>query len=819
MMKRILTLIAALFLLNTIAHAEILEPVSWTFSQKEVGDGEYELRFIAKIDKGWYVYAQGEQIDMGPVPTSFMFAESPDYEIVGDIEEKGKAIEGYDKFFDMEVKKFKRNARFFAKVKSDKPAFTVKGSLEFMTCNDSECLPPEEVPFKFNIIKGTKKSEGIATEGSEPLMAGKSDLLDPVKWDFDLKDLGDNVHEMIWYADIQDGWYVYSQDNSGEGPVPTSFTFKENEAVRFLEEGVREEGKIKDGIDPNFDMRVKKYANKIIFKRKVKLSDPNAEIEGELRFMTCDDKRCLPPEDVPFKFSASGKSGIVDLGAITGIDEERQNSIKSLVKDCDVGVVDDESNTEGKSYFTIFFLGFIGGFAALLTPCVFPMIPMTVSFFTKQSKNQSEGIKNALIYALSIIVIYVGLGYLVTVLFGAETMSELSTGVWFNLAFFVIFVVFAFSFFGFFEITLPSWIVNKSDQASDKGGLIGIFFMAFTLALVSFSCTGPIIGTLLVEAVSQGSNLGPVIGMTGFAIALALPFAVFAAFPGWMNSMPKSGGWLGTVKVVLGFIELIFALKFLSNADMVAQWGLLKRETFLVIWIILFVLMGAYLFTWFRFKYDTKIPFGKLGIGRWLTGGLSFLFALYLIPGLFCGNIGLVSGFPPPTFYAYSPCDSGVGYHAEGDDGHEGHIMDLEKAMAVAKKEGKPLMIDFTGWACVNCRKMEENVWTQSNVSEHLNEYVIASLYVDEKVKLPEEEHFKYMQGSKQKSVKTVGNKWSFLEFGCYKKLSQPYYVLLNENGELLGKPRGYTPDVDTYADFLEEGLAMYKDGKSLLHN
>lgn len=814
-MKQIWTLLSALFLLSFTVSAQIIEPVKWSFSQKEVAEGEYELRFIAKIDNGWYLYDM-DIPDGGPIPTSFSFEESDDFELIGDITSKGKKIEGYDKMFDMNVAKFKRNARFFATIKSDKPAFNVRGSLEFMSCNDEECLPPEEVAFKFDVSAGAKKSAGEATgAATAATIDQKSNVLDPVKWDFALEDLGDGTHEMIWNANIQDGWYIYSQDNTGEGPRPTKFTFEENEAVRFLEADVREEGKLKDGFDAIFNMRVKKFAEKITFKRKVKLTDPNATIKGELEFMTCDNTRCLPPEQVPFTFSTSNSGAVVAATSLSGSDTGKANDIKSLVKDCDVDVTDEESDTEGKSTLTIFLLGFLGGFAALLTPCVFPMIPMTVSFFTKQSKTQAEGIKNAIIYALSIIVIYVTLGYVVTMLFGAETMSELSTGIWFNLAFFVVFVVFAFSFFGYYEITLPSWLVNKSDAASDKGGLIGIFFMAFTLALVSFSCTGPIIGTLLVEAVSTGNTLSPIMGMTGFAVALALPFALFAAFPGWMNSMPKSGGWLGTVKVVLGFIELIFALKFLSNADLVAQWGLVKRETFLVIWIILFVLMGGYLFTWLRFKYDQKIAFGKLGIGRWLTGGLSFLFAGYLVSGLFCNNLSLVSGFPPPTFYAYFPCDD----NNHGNEHENEHIMDLEKAMALAKKEGKPVLIDFTGWACVNCRKMEENVWPKAGVKEHLDDYIVASLYVDEKIDLPEEEHFNYQQGNKIKTVKNVGNKWAFLEFSCYNKLSQPYYVVVNEDGELLGAPRGYTPDVATYGKFLEDGLALHKSGKSLLHN
>jgi len=791
MKKAVVAALLLFFGLNVFAQIE--DPVDWTFKTKDLGDGEYELRFIPKIEKGWYVYSQHLD-EGGPVPTSFTFEPTADYKLLGEIEEPRKKIEAFDKNFNMNVVKYKRGV-FKGKIKANTDNFIVKGALEYMTCDDTKCLPPEEVPFEF-VIGKKDKTDNVASNG----------LLEPVKWSYKLKPTNKkDVFEMVWEAKIDDGWYLYSQiDDHPEAltkPQPTRFQFEQNDKVKYLDEAITEEGNLKDIFDKVFELQIKKFSKKAVFKRKVQLLESNAVINGYVEFMTCDDSKCIFPE--PFKFAFNGKVEQED-GNLSKTDRERASKISSLIADCGNEIPKSESeDTKGKAPLMIFILGFLGGFAALLTPCVFPMIPMTVAFFTKQSKDRATGIWNALIYAVSIIIIYVSLGYLVTIIFGSHALNEMSTDPWFNLAFFAVFVIFAISFFGYFEITLPSWLVNKSDQASDKGGLIGIFFMAFTLVLVSFSCTGPIIGTLLVEAAATGATKGPLLGMFGFALALALPFALFAAFPGWLNTLPKSGGWLDVVKKVLGFIELILAVKFLSNADLVKQWGLVKLETFYIIWIILFVAMGLYLFSYLRFKYDMKIPLKKLGWPRIALGIASFAFAIYLIPGIFCQERSLVSGFPPPTFYSY------------GCHGH--HIQDLGEAQAVAKKEGKPVLVDFTGWACVNCRKMETNVWTKPEIAKLMDQYTIASLYVDEKIDLPENEWFKYKQGNKIKTVKTVGNKWSFLQANCLETNSQPYYVLLNDDSKILNTPVGYTPDVSQYASFLQEGLDNYKAGKYLI--
>ncbi len=687
---------------------------------------------------------------------------------------------------------------------------------------------PKKKKKKKKVVR--RSSSGGASPNGLAAGGNNSAIFDPVSWEFETKDLGNNTYEMIAKCDIQDGWYVYSQDNSGEGPVPTSFNFEESSDIEFLEDKVREEGKLKDGFDPVFEMQVKKYAKHIEFKRKYKTNKEGAVPTGYLQFMTCNDERCLPPDDVDFAFGKdSGASGIAattaankGTGGATGSEQITKNAIAHCGMDAESAAFASagssgksgggKSEKQGRSLWTIFILGFLGGFAALLTPCVFPMIPLTVSFFTKSSKTKSKGIQNALIYAISIIVIYVSLGYIVTALFGADTLNVLSTNPWFNLAFFAVFVFFAISFFGYFEITLPQGLVNRVDSASDKGGLIGIFFMAFTLALVSFSCTGPIIGTLLVDAAVNGEKIGPIVGMTGFAVALALPFALFAAFPGWLNSLPRSGGWMNTVKVVLGFVELIFAMKFLSNADMVRQWGILPRELFIGIWVVLLLGLGIYLFGKIKFPHDS--PIKKLSPLRMGIGALALIFALLLMPGVINKNMpvvgSLISGFPPPTFYNISNLWGG------GHEGDDHHIQDLDEGIALARKTGKPILVDFTGWACVNCRKMEENVWPDEKVAKLIDQYTLVSLYVDENIPLPKEEQFEYTLNGKKKRVRTVGNKWSYLQTKCFETNSQPYYVLMNEKGEFLNTPVAYTPDIDAYASFLEQGLDNYKAGKHL---
>ena len=648
----------------------------------------------------------------------------------------------------------------------------------------------------------------------------RAQILDPVDWQFSLNKLSDCEFELVFKAEIEKGWHLYSQNIPADGPIPTSFKFSKNSSYSL--QGKTTEGKGIKMKEPAFgDMELSFFENTAAFKQRIKVfGDKPLTVKGELEFMACNDETCTPPKYMDFEFKIPASTGCAAGGNAVIIPPDTSSAAEEDTLSAQKGIEDttafaaDPTNVkleegcstaeiaeEDTSPWGIFFGGFIGGFLALLTPCVFPMIPLTVSFFTKESKTRHRGFINAAIYAVSIIIIYVALGFLITVTFGSDALNDMASNVYFNLAFFIIFIIFAISFFGAFEITIPHAFVSKADQASEKGGLLGIFFMAFTLSLVSFSCTGPIIGTLLVEAARGNSYLGPLMGMAGFSIALALPFALFAAFPGWLNSLPKSGGWLNTVKVTLGFIELALALKFLSNVDLAYHWGILKRETFLALWIIIFGMLGFYLLGKLKFSHDSEMKF--IPIPRLLLAIFSLTFTLYLIPGLWGAPTKMVSGYLPPLFYREWIEESGECPH------NLNCFHDYDEGMKYARKEGKPVMVDFTGWSCVNCRKMEDNVWSDSKVLKRLSEdYVLISLYVDDKKALPKNEQYKTASGNK---IRTVGNKWSELQASVYKTNSQPYYVLLDNKGKILAKPRGYTPNIDTYLDFLDEGLCRYK--------
>ena len=568
------------------------------------------------------------------------------------------------------------------------------------------------------------------------------------------------------------------------------------------------------------------HKGSLTMKRRVLInSNIDFKVSGFFSFQVCDEAgKCLMPHEYTFSLNAKGCEAIKS-DSVVKIEKDTASQItKNKVVNNDTA----DKNLKkvpgkpAKSMFLIFIISFLSGFAALLTPCVFPMIPMTVSFFTKKSKSKADGIKNALLYGISIIAIYVLLGTIVTTIFGPSALNALSTNVWFNLLFFVLLVVFAISFLGAFEIMLPSSWLNKADKASDKGGFIGIFFMALALALVSFSCTGPIVGTLLVESATIG-GIAPFVGMFGFSLALAIPFTLFAAFPGWMNALPKSGGWLNTVKVFLGFLELALAFKFLSNADLVVQGHFLERELFLAIWIGLFAVLTIYLFGFIRLPHDS--PTEKLSVFRTLLASTCLVFVIYLIPGMWGAPLKLISGFPPPLSYSESP--SGIGSsentnsHSENNDMHLGpqNIMvfhDLEKAEAYAKEVNKPLFVDFTGHACVNCRKMEEKVWGEPGILEILRDkMVIVSLYVDEKTALPVSEHkeLEYAPGKKMK-ITQIGHKWSYLQTTRYKSNTQPYYRLLgpqNEDLDIGSADYEHHGNATDFKAWLEKGLEEYK--------
>ncbi len=644
----------------------------------------------------------------------------------------------------------------------------------------------------------------------------KAQIAEPVKWKVESKKIESNIFEIRFDAKIDKGWHIYSHYVGEGGPIPTTFTFNKS-ADYELAGKVIEVGKAFDVNDELFQMQVKYFENHVTFIQKVKLLKSKATIKGVYEYSACDDKACLPPIENPFKIDISENDFQVDA-AVT------PNSTIGKSEDKNTGTSTTEIKSPTKSdlgLLAIFIAGFLGGLIALVTPCVFPMIPLTVSFFTKQSKSRSKGISNALLYGISIILIYVTLAFSVTWFFGSDALNRFSTNEWVNIAFFALFFVFAISFFGAFEITLPNSWINKADTASEKGGILGIFFMAFTLSLVSFSCTGPIIGTLLVEAAVNGGIVGPLIGMLGFSIALALPFTLFAIFPGWLNSLPKSGGWLNTVKVSLGFLELALALKFLSNADLVLQAGWLKREVFLAIWIAIFSGMAAYLFGFLKFSHDAI--FTHLSIPRFLVGLVTLFFTIYLIPGMFGAPLKLISGFPPPMFYSEAPNGffaSSAEASVSNSENNATHascphnldcIHDYDEAVAYAKEVNKPLMLDFTGWACVNCRKMEENVWSDPKVLNQLrNDFVIVSLYVDEKTALPESEQIEVKIGTQTRMLKTVGNKWSHFQASKYGVNTQPFYVLIDHDGSNLAEPNSYDPDIEHYAAWLASGKKAF---------
>lgn len=637
-------------------------------------------------------------------------------------------------------------------------------------------------------------------------------IFDPVNFKYEVKSVDGDIYELLITAHIDEAWHLYSQNVDEGGPIPTTFTFETVEGLSLIG-GVQEpEGHTVQ--DPVFEMEIKFFETKAVFRQRFEINDTLIKtINFSVEYMVCNDTQCLPPETKTYTVSLSGKT------QTSKETESEQREATASGADENLIAEQEEQDADSRNLWTIFILSFLGGFAALLTPCVFPMIPMTVSFFTKQSKSRASGIKNALLYGLFIIVIYVILGSVVTGIFGADALNALSTNVLFNLVFFALLVFFAFSFLGAFEIMLPNSWANKIDSQADRGGMVGIFFMALALAIVSFSCTGPIVGTLLVEAASKG-GIAPIVGMLGFSTAIALPFALFAAFPGWLNSLPKSGGWLNTVKVVLGFLELALAFKFLSNADLVLQLHLLERETFLAIWIAVFGGLALYLFGKITLPHDSPLP--HISVGRLSLGLFVLAFVVYMIPGLWGAPLQWISGFPPPLQYSESPygvgnTKGGMGTAVELPPNAELGPLDIvtfkdyEDGMAYAKSQNKPVMLDFTGYACVNCRKMEERVWPDPQVAQVLkNDLVLISLYVDDKKDLPEGEQ--YISETTGKKIKTIGNKWSDFQIKHYKANAQPYYVLIDNNGENLNTPTAYDPDIESYLSWLQEGINNYKN-------
>ena len=669
----------------------------------------------------------------------------------------------------------------------------------------------------------------------------QAQIKDPVKFKTELNTLSDTEAEIVFTATIDQGWHVYSTELGDGGPISATFNVDKKSGLELAGK-LKPVGKEVATFDKLFEMKVRYFENTAKFIQKVKLTGGAYEIEGYLEYGACDDESCLPPTEVPFKFSGVAKAGSA-AAAKTEQPEKKEPEKKeepapapAEVKDSaammelvpaipvdaatdiqpavasgelwkpvisDLQALGEEHGQEDMSWIYIFITGFLGGLLALFTPCVWPIIPMTVSFFLKRSKDKKKGIRDAWTYGASIVVIYVALGLAITLIFGASALNALSTNAVFNILFFLMLVIFAASFFGAFEIRLPSKWGNAVDsKAESTTGLLSIFLMAFTLSFVSFSCTGPIIGFLLVQVSTTGSVVAPAIGMLGFAIALALPFTLFALFPSWLKSMPKSGGWMNVIKVTLGFLELAFALKFLSVADLAYGWRLLDRETFLALWIVIFALLGFYLLGKIKFPHDDDD--NKVGVTRFFMALVSLAFAVYMVPGLWGAPLKAVSAFAPPMqtqdFNLYKN-----DVHAKFDD--------YDLGMEYARLNGKPVMLDFTGYGCVNCRKMEAAVWTDPKVSDLINnDYVLITLYVDNKTPLTEP--VKIVENGTERTLRTVGDKWSYLQRVKFGANAQPFYVLLDNQGRPLNKSYAYNEDIPKYIEFLQTGLENYKKAK-----
>jgi len=770
---------------------------TWSYSVKQNGC-EAELIATAMIDDGWYIYSQFQPNEDGPIPTSFKFKASADYELIGKVSE-GKAKSKYMEGFEGNYNIFEHSVTFKQKIKiKGKKDFSITGEMEFMQCDESMCLPPEYVDLSFKVkgcasgqeVKETVEdtTEEIITDTNEISIDSLSgEKVSPIIWMVYSKKYSETEYEIIMEATIEKNWNLFVSNTEGD-KILVDFEFPN---------GIKKEGKIKwpesKMIKSLTGNSYQGYQNKMSFTQKISVNTKDSLALTEVKIIV--------------DYLAISDSGLKASNPIPVILDVNLNKAEIVQK-----VVNEES------YWGIFLLAFFSGFLALLTPCVFPMIPMTVSYFLKSSKSRAKAISNAMIYGFSIIIIYVTIGLAVTAIFDAGALNELATNVTFNIIFFLMLVIFGISFLGAFEITLPNSWLNAADKNSDRGGLIGIFFMAATLGLVSFSCTGPIIGTQLVIAAEHG-GMGPFFAMLGFSTAIAIPFTLFAIFPGWLNSMPSSGGWLNTVKVSLGFLELALALKFLSKADLVTQSHLLERELFLGLWIAIFLLWGLYLLGVFKTSHDSETK--HIGVGRIFMATLVLSFTFYLVPGLWGAPLKMIAGIAPPMHYSESP----YGVNGKAPDvklpehasfGPHGLITfhDYHFGLEYAKKINKPVMIDFTGHGCENCRKMEESVWSNEEVKTLLKDsVVIISLHVDEKIALPEGSSITSKTGKK---LKYTGQVWAEMEMERYGEISQPLYILMDHNEEMLNIKASYQThgSVNEFKPWLEEGIKKFEARK-----
>ncbi|NRB47565.1 MAG: thioredoxin family protein [Saprospiraceae bacterium] len=865
-MRLLLLLFSALFLTVGLS-AQMVDPVKWDTHIDKISKEEYQLVFTADMDPGWMLYSQHTE-DGGPIPTTFYFNKGAHYSLVGEVDEKGKKKEGRDPLFDnIVVIKYPKGPVVFTQiVKVADPSQAITVEVEYMSCNDQTCTPPMLKDFSFDvsavsggdltasadeaaelqvtakeaqqeasvseiaptnvITDAAKESEtsGLLEETATSLLdnaggAEQSGVLEPVKWSFTSKKTGEGEYTFIATAKVEAGWSMPSYKSHIDGPPPLEIYWEHDSTAVVATGEIQELTKIKTAMDEMFGVEVSKYVgNPVVIQQTFKSKEPNPVVKGFMVFTVCDDEKCLPPTEAPFSIDLSTGQAASNIAVVQpqgeSLDQRRASlaaTYKEPLGNCGEEVVSSDS------LFWTFILGFLGGLVALLTPCVFPMIPLTVSFFTKTSKDRASSLRNALIYGISIILIYVSIGLIITGALGPGALNALSTNWIANMLFFAIFVAFAFSFFGYYEITLPSSWSTKSDAMADKGGLIGIFFMAFTLALVSFSCTGPIIGSALVE--SATNKMGPMVVMLGFSSALALPFGLFAAFPGWLNSLPRSGSWMTSVKVVLGFLELALALKFLSVADMTMHWGILPYEVFMGLWVLIFAGMALYLLGYIRFPHDSKLK--KISPTRWGFIIASLAAVVYLATGFGYNqktqayqSLKIMSGLAPPAHYnillpepdldpalkarfpSYSKCANNLEC-----------FKDYYEGVTYAKEINKPVLLDFTGHGCVNCRKTEEHIWTAESIWERITEdYVLISLYVDDRNPLDKP----LVSKLSNKKLRNVGHMWTDFQVTNFQQNTQPLYVLMSPGEKVLAAPRGYKEGVRDYSDFLDCGLNTF---------
>jgi len=644
-------------------------------------------------------------------------------------------------------------------------------------------------------------------------LQSQAQIENPVKWSYSAQKTDKNEANILIKADIQKGWHLYSQFIEDGGPIPTSFTFSPSKDYQVLGK-VSESPKAVTAFDTNFGMKVAWHETQVTFTQKIKTTSDKFTLKGVLEYTVCNDNKCLPPTEQEFSIPVD----VSEAATVTTVETATPSAVNTTTTLEEPKTIAGPESSD--SLWAIFIAGFLGGLAAFFMPCIYPMIPLTVSFFTKKSSSRAKGIRSAVLYGIFIVAIYVSLGLVITLLFGTSALNEAASSATFNLLFFALLIIFALSFLGAFEITLPAALVNKMDAESNRSGLIGLFFMSFTLALVSFLCTGPIIGTLLVDAVSKGAYLGPAMGMFGFSLALAIPFTLFAIFPSWLKEMPKSGGWLNTVKVSLGFLELALAFKFLSNVDLAYHWGILNRDIFLIIWIVIFAFWGLYLLGKIKLAHDSDISF--ISLTRLLFAMLIWGFTLYMVPGLWGAPLKAINAWLPPAstqeFDLYSKQFTGSVstetatkkyanlFHAPyGLNAY----YDYEEGLAAAKQQNKAVLLDFTGWSCTNCRKMEASVWADAEVLKRLkNDYILISLYVDDKTALAENE--KYTSTFSGKTIKTLGQKWSDFQASTFGTNSQPYYVLVDTEGKQLVAPQAFNLDINNYIRFLDSGKAAF---------